>query len=158
MEKDSYAGTRWVIAVGMLLVVPVFCMISYQCIRTPDHITRPLLPTTQLRSVAQGLSVYAAKNSGEFPEHTRWKQVLIEQGICDEEFFTYYDTDEDGDTYTLVAFRMTDNPKMIMLYEDVDHHTEGVLTAFCDIRVEFVEFEEFERMLAAQLNGTSETP
>ena len=131
----------------------------------PDLLWKPrphhgntIKSSTQLRSIAQGLIVYAGNHNQSFPHHAQWEEVLIQGGYCYEYEFISPDEDGYGVSYFLVISRMTFDPVEIMLYEDPKHHEKGVLVAFSDAHTEYVPFDKFEQMLAEQLTSHAVEP
>lgn len=140
--------------VVLLVVTPAF-------IFHRPHIhghTNQLRPQTYLRNIAQGLVIYGSDNKDMYPDKDEWQHLLIQSGIVEEYLFTSPLEDGDGFSYALVALQVTFDQSEILVYEDPKHHEEGVLVAFGDCRVEFVDFEVFEQMLAEQLSSQTVEP
>ena len=156
MKRFIFGSTNWkaLVPVTMGLVVIVLVLLVFlSSMLHVNHGDGQLRSQTHLRSIAQGLCVYAGNNSDLYPAQEGWQDVLITNGICEDWLFTSPADDGDSVTYILVADQMTFASDEILLYEDPKHHKEGVLVAFGDIQVEYVDFDKFEQMLAEQIEA-----
>jgi|GEM_PF-4485585 len=159
MSKFLFGKTNWrVIRVALIGVFGFFIIAALipiqstcRCGGPEAHAERRL--KSNLRSIAQGLVVYAGANNDVFPDPETGLGNLVELGIIEPENLVSPVEDGDGASYFLVSearmFYATD----ILVYEDPKHHEQGVLVAFGDASVDYLSFEDFERMLAEQLKA-----
>ncbi|MFK7883296.1 MAG: DUF4190 domain-containing protein [Phycisphaerales bacterium] len=110
-----------------------------------------LMSSTQLRSIGQGMHVYAAQNNDLFPPVDQTFDILLEQGLIDTEILISPLEDGDGVSYILTGVPvLTFDAREIMAYEDPKHMANGVNVLFGDLHIELVSHEVFEQMLAEQ--------
>lgn len=126
---------------------------------------RQLRSESQARMLVQAAIVFAHDNEDRFPSAEQWPDILIELGIIEPELLVSYVEDGDGISYIYLPFSGVwsegGNENRIVIYEDPKHFEKGVVVGFADARTEFVEHDEFQRMLTDQLAAEkhiSETP
>lgn len=121
----------------------------------------------QVQSLALGAVVFAGNHEDRLPTAEEWPEALIEPGIIEPEWLVSQAEDGDGLSFVYVPSSHKlfegDFDNRILIYEDPNHFEEGVVVGFLHFRVEVIEHDEFERMLAEQLalepqNPDSETP
>ncbi len=150
----------WIALVGVLIVFAILAFVPVQV--THSHRSPILRSKVQVRSMVQGAVVFAGSHEDRFPTAGEWPDALIELGIIEPELLV--SRMEDGDGVSFIYLPSTekvfegDFESRIMIYEDPKHYQEGVVVGFADTRVEVVEHEEFERMLAAQLASEPKNP
>jgi len=146
------------IAVVLILGIGVLIPTSSDCRlcrrnQEPHHRS-----TTQVRSLAQGLILYAGKNNDMFPLQDEWAVVLVELGMIEPEFLVSPAEDGDGVSYIFVPGPFSFDSTQILIYEDPKHFDDGVLVGFVDSHVEMIDHETFERMLVDQLGAQNDSP
>lgn len=117
-----------------------------------------LKSSTQLRSIGQGMSVYASSNNDQFPPVDQTFDILIDQGLIEPDLLISPLEDGDGVSYILTGVRQqTFDGSIIIAYEDPKHWDAGVNVLFGDNTVRLIDHAELEAALAAQeafLNNT----
>ena len=148
----------------LLVILPIFAL-SFVAIYDMMFPSRPysypqhLKSKAQVRGHAQGLYLHAVENGDEFPAQEQWPDDLIAAGIIHNELMISPGEDGDGISSIYVPGPFTFDETQILIYEDLKHWPkEGVLVGFADTHVEFVPFDEFERMLAVQLAQSPPAP
>ena len=96
------------------------------------------------------LFVYAGNNNNALPTAEEWPVKLIEEGLLNDYLMESEYHDALGDAYVYLDGVELDAPDQIMVYENVGHWREGVLTGFADGHVEMIPHADFEQMLAEQ--------
>lgn len=134
-----------VLIVGVVFLIPVSS--DCRCRSQEPH----LRSASQVRSVAQGLILYAGLNNDMFPSQDEWPEALVDLGIIEPEWLVSPEEDGDGVSYIFVPSPFSLDSTQILFYEDPKHFQEGVLVGFADAHVEMIPHETFERMLAEQL-------
>lgn len=123
---------------------------------------RQLRSQSQARSLVQASIVYAHDHGGWFPSAAQWPDALIELGIIQPELLVSGVEDGDGVSYIYLplpgVWSEGEDENRIVIYEDPKHFEKGVVVGFSDARTEFVEHDEFERMLAEQLASEPQNP
>ncbi len=128
---------------------------------------RKLRSQTQARSLVQASIVYAHDHGGWFPSAAQWPDALIELGIIEPELLVSDVEDGDGVSFIYLplpgVWSEGEDENRIVIYEDPKHFEKGVVVGFSDARTEFIEHEEFKRMLAdaeqlADQDSIPETP
>lgn len=110
-----------------------------------------------LRTVLQGMIVYAANQQGVFPWGEQWEQLLLDAGIVTPVMLDIADRDGDGEIYINVSGgEIThdgdeSDASEIVIYEDPDHYKMFVIVGFADAHIEVVGQTKFKRMLEKQL-------
>lgn len=105
--------------------------------------------TTQLRSLSQGLLIYAENHRDNFTEQDEWQDVLVSTGLIEAGIVVSPLSDGVEASYFLAPNRGNSmDPTELMLYENPKHDPEGVLVAYMDGRVEMVVHDVFEQLLA----------
>jgi len=104
-----------------------------------------------MRSICQGLLIYAKNHRDNFPDQGEWQDVLISTGLIEAGLVVSPLSDGGEASYILAARSNSFDPTELMLYENPKHDPEGVLMAYMDGRVELLDHDVFEQMLAAQL-------
>lgn len=105
-----------------------------------------------MRMHAYGLVVYAKHNDNMYPQDSAWYAALIENGIVEPAMLQDADIDHDGEIYRYIAECDFNDPEQMILYEDPDHWSHGVIVGFADGDCEVLPRNEFERRLAEQLS------
>ena len=104
-----------------------------------------------MRMHAYGLVIYAKHNDKMYPQDSVWYAALIENGIVESSMLQDADRDDDGEVYRYIAGCGFNDPDQMILYEDPDHWSHGVIVGFADGDSEVLPHAEFERRLAEQL-------
>ncbi len=105
-----------------------------------------------MRSICQGLLIYAENHRDQFPDQNEWQDVLVSTGLVETDIVISPLSNGEDTSYFLAPNRGNSmDPTEMMLYENQKHDPEGVLVAYMDGRVEMVDHDVFERMLADQL-------
>jgi len=107
-----------------------------------------------MRMHAYGLVVYAKHNENMYPQESDWYAALIENGIVESAMLQDTDRDHDGEIYRYIAGCDFNDPEQMILYEDPDHWSHGVIVGFADGDCEVLPHESFHRRLEAQLGTT----
>jgi len=116
-----------------------------------------LYSETQMNVLGHAILVYSAQNDDQRPTAEQWPDALVELGILDPLMLEA--PLEDGDGVSYIYCPGSDwCQRTIMLYEDPKHWKKGVLVCFSDRRVEFLDHETFEQMLADQLAERGDAP
>lgn len=114
---------------------------------------------TQLRSIGQGMTIYATNNNDQFPPVDLTFDILLDQGLIESELLVSPLEDGDGVSYILVGVEeLSFNATEIIAYEDPKHWDAGVSVLFADMRVEMVPHLDFQAMLAEQEAQMSNQP
>jgi len=109
--------------------------------------------TTQLRSLSQGLLIYAENHRDNFPDQNEWQDVLVSTGLIEAGIVISPLSEGEEASYFLAPNRGNSmDPTELMLYENPKHDPKGVLVAFMDGRVELVDHDVFEQLLAVLRN------
>jgi len=138
---------KLIVALTMLVLIGVPLGIVYQ--RSLHH-AQLGKSRAKLRSHLQALFVYAGNNRDQLPSADRWPDALIEEGMLYDYLMESEYHDAPGDAYVYVEGVELFAPDKIMVYENVGHWREGVLTGFADGHVEMLPHDEFNRLLAEQ--------
>ena len=140
-------------AIGLLVVV-----VLVRWLVALSHDAKLRGNQAMMRSHVYALVNYSESNGGLFPDLTEWPDVLFDQGWIEPSLFEYADVDKDQVVYQYLPYQNGIVDRWILLYEDRDHWSEGVVVGFADRRVEIIEHTEFERMLAKQLASKPQSP
>lgn len=162
-RKNQVWSTRVPAFTVLVIILPVFALgvySIYEFVFVNHHPSNPPLQSqTRIRHLVLGIFLYASEHQETFPLQENWPQALLESGDIDFELLESPQEDGDGVSYIYVHGPFTYDANQILIYEDPKHWPKkGVLVGFADHRVEFVPFDEFDRMLAAQLKHTREQP
>ncbi len=145
----AWSGIAAVLIVGIGLLLPASS--NCRCRSQEPH----LQAATQVRSLAQGLIIYAGQNNDMFPLQDEWAEVLLEVGLVDPEYLVSPAEDGDGVSYIFIPGINSFSATKIVVYEDPKHWEDFVIVGFADAHVEMIDHEAFERMLAEQLEAQS---
>lgn len=154
-----------------LRVVQLFVLVLLVCVvvlllptkkTIPASVARLLKSNAQVRSLTQGVVVFAGNNEDFFPTAEEWPDALVEHGYIEQEQLVSGVKDGDGVSYIYVPSSHKlfegDFENRIVIYEDPKHFKDGVIVGFANAHVEVIEHEEFERMLAEQLASEPQDP
>lgn len=118
--------------------------------------------STNIRAIAQGLSLQSNSNGGRFPATADdWQQNLIDNDYAEASNFVSPYTDGFGDDYFFVPGGKDNfNSTRILVYEDPILDPNYTLIGYADSQVELVEQAESLRLLNALTlpDGTPWTP
>ncbi len=111
---------------------------------------------TYIRGLMIGVQSFANNaNGGVLPTQDQWPDSLARWMNMD--LLVSPVEDGDGDSYFYVPGPNTQSATQILIYEDPAHWPKhGVLVGFSDNHTEFMEFDEFEQMLADQTQQADE--
>lgn len=147
------------LAIILICVICVVVVLPSIAVRVNKKPAKMLKSKTMIRMHVTGLNAYAENTDGMYPTTAQWPSVLQESGYIEQDLLVSPVEDGDGISYIYVSGPYTNSRTQILIYEDPKHWPkQGVLVGFADAHVEFVPFEDFERMLAAQLESNAEVP
>lgn len=142
-----------VCAVCAVVVLPILA------VRVSQKPAKMLKSKTMVRMLVAGLNEYADYHDRVYPDKTQWPTRLEAEGYIEHELLVSPAEDGDGVSYIYVPGPFTLDKAQILIYEDPKHWPEkGVLVGFADGHVEFVPFDEFDAMLAAQMVRSASPP
>lgn len=164
MKDFIHRLATWIIPEVILLVVLGFLIVLvYLPLGTrPARTARMLKSTVQARSLVQASIVYSYNHDDRFPTAEEWPDALIELGIIEPELLI--SAVEDGDGVSFIYLPIPGKwsggnfDNRIVIYEDPKHFENGVVVSFADARTEFVNHDDFERMLAEQFAAQDSIP
>lgn len=106
-----------------------------------------------MRSIVQGLIMYASNNNQTFPPISDWQTALVNGSYIDPDVLS--SPVRDGGEYTLIAMPAELDAEKLVLYEDPNNHASGVNVVFADAHVEQLAHDEFQRLLAEQFSNAT---
>ena len=164
MNEFLFGKSNWkAIGIGISLVFVVLVILSFVPVQSRGKHHTPLgRSKAQVRSLAQGVLVYAFEHDDQFPTQDQWPHELIELGIIESELLISPAEFEDHVSYHYVPSTLGvfggDIETRIVIYEDPSHFEEGVVVGFADAQVRVIPHDQFEQMLADQLAEQSSEP
>jgi len=159
MDQDAkrHISGKKIVLVFVLLVVGLVVGSVYYTLGIVRRTVFLQYSETQMIVTLRALQSFALDHGERFPTPIEWPDALVNDGTIDELMLISPKEDGDGISYIYVPGPFTIDKTQILIYEDPKHWPkQGVLVGFADAHVEFVPFDEFDRMLAAQQSQTDD--
>lgn len=161
VEKRGLSA-GWIVAiiVGALFLLMIPCAglligIMLPALGKARVAAQQMASQAQMRGIYQGMVLYEQDHPDAVPTtDAAWRDALIDGGLIPAEMFVPPRTDGDGEDYVILPGAFggsfdSGSGSRIVIYEDPDHHPDGVLVVFADGHAELVPRDAFERLLAA---------
>ncbi len=107
----------------------------------------------RMRGIYQAMVIYAQNHDDAYPPADTWQEILVSTGYAPADLLVSPVSDGDNEEYVWLPgdlwHRAGDSPPLVM-YEDPDHHPQGVVALYGDGRSDTISREELAALLAEQ--------
>ncbi len=109
----------------------------------------------RMRGIYQSMVIYAQNNDDALPPPDAWKETLIAAGYAPPDLLVSPASDGDGEEYVWLPgeswqTRLGASSARLVMYEDPDHHPQGVVVLYADGRSDVISREQLAELLATQ--------
>ncbi|MEQ8769103.1 MAG: hypothetical protein RIB60_01185 [Phycisphaerales bacterium] len=107
----------------------------------------------RMRGIYQAMAIYAQNHDGASPPADAWQEVLVSTGYAPPDLLVSPVSDGDDEGYVWLPgdlWRNAGESPQLVMYEDPDHHPQGVAVLYADGRSDTISREELAALLAEQ--------